>query len=116
MTAPGVGARRRSDEGIVRCVPQLHPPPSAARPAFPAPRRRVESAPSRGGPTFGLRPHQQGGSPAMTRWLIGLLGPLSVLACIAAPVAVAVREQRQYRNFHVVRPGVLYRSGQLTPA
>jgi len=50
----------------------------------------------------------------MTRWLIGLLGPLFVLACVAAPVGVAVSEQRQYKNFHVVHPGVLYRSGQLT--
>lgn len=51
----------------------------------------------------------------MNRWLIGLLGPLFVLACFAAPVTLAVREQRQFKNFHVVRPGVLYRSGQLAP-
>jgi predicted protein tyrosine phosphatase len=48
----------------------------------------------------------------MTRFLLGLLGPLLVLACVAAPVAEAVREQRQFKKFHVVRPGVLYRSGQ----
>src|SRR4051812_46821594 len=51
----------------------------------------------------------------MSRWLIGLLGPLLALTCVAGPVALAVREQRQVKNFHVVRPGVLYRSGQLTP-
>src|SRR3954471_18052830 len=51
----------------------------------------------------------------MFRVLIGILGPLLVAVCVAAPVTLAVREQRQVKNFHVVRPGVLYRSGQLTP-
>jgi hypothetical protein len=53
----------------------------------------------------------------MIRWQIAaVLGPLAVLACVAAPVSLAVREQRQAKNFHVVRDGVLYRSAQLTPA
>jgi tyrosine-protein phosphatase SIW14 len=37
-----------------------------------------------------------------------------VLACIVGPVALAVRQQQQVRNFQVVREGVLYRSAQLT--
>ena len=52
----------------------------------------------------------------MVRWQVGVFGPLAVLACVAAPVTLAVMEQRQIKNFHVVRPGVLYRSAQLTPA
>src|SRR3954471_13302856 len=51
----------------------------------------------------------------MFRVLIGILGPLLVAVCVAAPVSLAVCEQRQVKNFHVVRPGVLYRSAQLTP-
>jgi tyrosine-protein phosphatase SIW14 len=51
----------------------------------------------------------------MVRWQVGVFGPLAVLACVAAPVTLAVMEQRQIKNFHVVRPGVLYRSAQLTP-
>jgi tyrosine-protein phosphatase SIW14 len=41
-------------------------------------------------------------------------GGLIVLAFIASPIVLAVRQQAQTRNFHVVRPGVLYRSGQMT--
>jgi tyrosine-protein phosphatase SIW14 len=53
----------------------------------------------------------------MIRWHIAaVFGPLAILACVAAPVTLAVREQRQVKNFHVVREGVLYRSAQLTPA
>lgn len=51
----------------------------------------------------------------MSKYLVAALGPLLVLACVAAPVALAVREQRQVKNFHVVAPGVLYRSAQLGP-
>jgi tyrosine-protein phosphatase SIW14 len=50
----------------------------------------------------------------MMRWLAGILGVTLVLACLLAPVTLAVREQRHVRNFHVVRDGVLYRSAQLT--
>jgi tyrosine-protein phosphatase SIW14 len=50
----------------------------------------------------------------MARLLAGILGVGVILACIVAPVALAVREQRHVRNFHVVRAGVLYRSAQLT--
>ncbi|MHB1423549.1 MAG: fused DSP-PTPase phosphatase/NAD kinase-like protein [Gemmataceae bacterium] len=41
-------------------------------------------------------------------------GSAIVLALIASPVVLAVRQQAQTRNVHVVRPGVLYRSGQMT--
>jgi protein tyrosine/serine phosphatase len=42
------------------------------------------------------------------------VGSLIVLALIVSPIALAVHQQAQTRNFHVVRPGVLYRSGQMT--
>lgn len=42
------------------------------------------------------------------------LGILVVLLLIGGPVAFAVHQQAQTRNFRVVRPGVLYRSGQMT--
>jgi tyrosine-protein phosphatase SIW14 len=42
------------------------------------------------------------------------VGSLIVLALIISPIALAVHQQAQMRNFHVVRPGVLYRSGQMT--
>lgn len=46
---------------------------------------------------------------------IGIVGGcLIVLAFIVSPVVLAVRQQAQTRNFRVVRPGVLYRSGQMT--
>lgn len=41
-------------------------------------------------------------------------GCLIVLTLIVSPIVLAVRQQAQTRNFHVVRPGVLYRSGQMT--
>src|SRR4051812_33218325 len=50
----------------------------------------------------------------MTRWLAGILGVGVILACLLAPVAVAIRQQQHIRNFHVVRERVLYRSAQLT--
>jgi tyrosine-protein phosphatase SIW14 len=50
----------------------------------------------------------------MSRILSVGLGGLFVLAFIAAPIALAVHQQAQTRNFRVVRPGVLYRSGQMT--
>ncbi len=43
-----------------------------------------------------------------------LLGSIVVVALIAGPAAWAVHQQAQTRNFRVVRPGVLYRSGQMT--
>jgi tyrosine-protein phosphatase SIW14 len=46
-----------------------------------------------------------------------LFGTTAVAAVTAAtPVAYGVRAQTDYRNFHQVEPGRLYRSGQLTPA
>ena len=52
----------------------------------------------------------------MSRILSVSLGSQIVLALIAAPIVLAVHQQAQTRNFRVVRPGVLYRSGQLTKA
>src|SRR5262245_22333405 len=57
--------------------------------------------------------HEHGG-PDMARWLRVALGSLTVLAVIAAPVGLALHQQAHVRNFRVVRPGVLYRSGQMT--
>ncbi|HTU17052.1 MAG TPA: tyrosine-protein phosphatase [Gemmataceae bacterium] len=42
------------------------------------------------------------------------VGSLIVLALIVSPVVVAVRQEAKTRNFRVVRPGVLYRSGQMS--
>jgi protein tyrosine/serine phosphatase len=50
----------------------------------------------------------------MSRVIQVSLGSLIVLSFIAAPIALAVHQQAQTRNFRVVRPGVLYRSGQMT--
>ncbi len=50
----------------------------------------------------------------MSRIVAVTLGSLIVLALIVSPIVVAARQQAQTRNFHVVRPGVLYRSGQMT--
>lgn len=41
-------------------------------------------------------------------------GSLIVMALIVSPAVFAVRQEAQTRNFRVVRPGVLYRSGQMT--
>ncbi len=50
----------------------------------------------------------------MSRIVTVALGSLIVLALIVSPIVVAARQQAQMRNFHIVRPGVLYRSGQMT--
>lgn len=50
----------------------------------------------------------------MSRILQIAAGSLIVLALIVSPAVWAVRQQAQTRNFHAVRPGVLYRSGQMT--
>lgn len=39
-----------------------------------------------------------------------------ILVCLTAPALYAAWRQNDYRNFRVVRPGVLYRSSQTTPA
>ncbi len=52
----------------------------------------------------------------MRRWLIPLLGAATVLALIVGPVVYAFHEEKQTRNFRVVRDGVLYRSARMTPA
>ena len=44
----------------------------------------------------------------MSRVVQVSLGSLIVLSFIAAPIALAVHQQAQTRNFRVVRPGVLY--------
>jgi tyrosine-protein phosphatase SIW14 len=50
----------------------------------------------------------------MSRAIGVFLGCLVVLALVVSPIVLAVRQQAQTRNFRVVRPGVLYRSGQMT--
>jgi protein tyrosine/serine phosphatase len=44
------------------------------------------------------------------------LRPLAVLGLIVAPVVYASHQQKEMRNFRVVRDGVLCRSGQMSPA
>jgi protein tyrosine/serine phosphatase len=48
------------------------------------------------------------------RFFISLAGTVTVVALIFGPILFAFNEQAQMRNFRVVRPGVLYRSGQMT--
>lgn len=43
------------------------------------------------------------------------LGCLCVLTGLIGPILLGVRQQQSLRHFAVVRPGVLYRSAQLTP-
>jgi tyrosine-protein phosphatase SIW14 len=50
----------------------------------------------------------------MRRILPALLCVAVVMLCIGAPVAWALHMQAQTRNFHIVKEGVLYRSGQTT--
>jgi protein tyrosine/serine phosphatase len=50
----------------------------------------------------------------MARKIQVALGTLVVVVLIAGPVGFAFHEQAQTRHFRVVRPGVLYRSGQMT--
>jgi protein tyrosine/serine phosphatase len=50
----------------------------------------------------------------MIRWLSGIFGLLVIIACVVTPVVLAIRQQQHTRNFHVVREGVLYRSGQMS--
>jgi tyrosine-protein phosphatase SIW14 len=52
----------------------------------------------------------------MSRVLRVGAGTIVVVLLIVGPVAFALYEQAQMRNFRVVREGVLYRSGQMTPA
>ena len=50
----------------------------------------------------------------MRRVIPVALGSLVVVGVIVAPGVFAVRRLAQTRNLHVVRPNVLYRSGQMT--
>ena len=50
----------------------------------------------------------------MQRLLVPVLGVATVLALITGPVVYAFHEERQMRNFRIVREGVLYRSARLT--
>ena len=50
----------------------------------------------------------------MIRVIQVAVGSAIVLTLIVAPIVFAVRQQAQTRNFRVVRPGVLYRSGQMS--
>lgn len=44
-----------------------------------------------------------------------ILGLVCLIAVIVIPTYVSKYQQKQYRNFKVVKKGVLYRSGQMTP-
>ena len=50
----------------------------------------------------------------MRRTLLSLLGIVIVVALIVGPVVYAFHEEKQMRNFRVVREGVLYRSARMT--
>jgi protein tyrosine/serine phosphatase len=50
----------------------------------------------------------------MLRLMQYSLGILCVIVVLVLPGAWAVRQQAQTRNLHVVRPGILYRSGQMS--
>jgi tyrosine-protein phosphatase SIW14 len=50
----------------------------------------------------------------MRRLLVPVLGVVTVLALIVGPVVYAFHEEKQTRNFRVVRDDVLYRSAQMT--
>jgi protein tyrosine/serine phosphatase len=52
----------------------------------------------------------------MIRVLGNLVGCAVIVGLIVAPVRLAVLQQKQTRNFRVVREGVLYRSGQMSVA
>ena len=67
--------------------------------------------------TVGDRPFTEpmsNGGVFMARIVQVSLGSVVVLSLIVGPVALAVHQQAQTRNFRVVQPGVLYRSGQMT--
>lgn len=50
----------------------------------------------------------------MRRYVPWLLGSLIVLLLVGGPVGYARYRHAEFRNFRVVKEGVLYRSGQLT--
>src|SRR5206468_10483090 len=52
--------------------------------------------------------------PRMPRWLQYAFAGFIVLLLLGGPCAYARYRHFQLRNFHVVREGVLYRSGQLS--
>jgi protein tyrosine/serine phosphatase len=50
----------------------------------------------------------------MARVVPWVLGPLVAAVLVGLPLGYASYRQKHFRNFHVVQPGVLYRSGQVT--
>jgi tyrosine-protein phosphatase SIW14 len=52
----------------------------------------------------------------MRRTLRNLFGCAMVILFVGGPLAYALHDHGQMRNFHVVREGVLYRSGQMSVA
>jgi tyrosine-protein phosphatase SIW14 len=50
----------------------------------------------------------------MPRFLPPLMGLLTAVLVLGGPLGYAYYRQTQVRNFHAVRQGVLYRSGQMT--
>jgi tyrosine-protein phosphatase SIW14 len=51
----------------------------------------------------------------MPRWLQFVFAALVAALLVGGPLAYAQYKHTHLRNFHVVRDGVLYRSGQLSP-
>ncbi|MCS6975633.1 MAG: tyrosine-protein phosphatase [Gemmatales bacterium] len=51
----------------------------------------------------------------MARILPYTIGLVFLIAGVAVPYAYHTHREQEYRNFRVVKPGYLYRSGQLTP-
>jgi tyrosine-protein phosphatase SIW14 len=49
----------------------------------------------------------------LSRWRVGVSLALAFLCCLTI-AWYAYAQEKRYRNLHTVRPGVLYRSGQLT--
>lgn len=57
-----------------------------------------------------------GGNARMPRYLSYLLAVLTVAVLVGGPYAYFSFREKHLRNFRVVKEGVLYRSGQLSPA
>ena len=50
----------------------------------------------------------------MSRVVRFIMGSLVLAVLVGLPLGYASYRQTHFRNFHVVRPGVLYRSGQMS--
>src|ERR1700693_3524013 len=86
--------------------------PFAAVPPFLSRAERYNRWPRRSGVSCPL-PITPGGRSNMPRPLSYVFALLIFALLIGGPVGYAYYQQRQFRNFHEVKSGVLYRSGQL---